>query len=296
MSTSKQFIPIFVGSTYQDLIDYRAAVRDSLHKLETVVHGMEYFGSRPGSPKHECLKQVSECKIYIGIFGMRYGSLDEETKQSLTHLEYSEAQRLKLPSLIYIIDEDKQPVLTKNIDFGENANKLIILKDELKRKFTVSFFTTPDDLAKKIAQDLPRILKDIGIQFIEEKLDTENIKDLIEIYKNRPKKYAGSEIIIEGKILNEWRPPSEEIIEALKLTLGDTICNTLNGNYGYLHHIYAEGVIADKLEKIEIGRQQKLKLKLLFGVVKSLEWADEEVLLKQESAIGFKVIEIINGS
>jgi hypothetical protein len=159
----EQHLPIFVGSTYEDLIDYRKAVTDALHRLEAIVRGMEYFGSKPGRPKDECLKAVASCRIYIGIFAMRYGSIDEETGKSMTHLEYEEAARLKLPALIYLIDEERQPVLPKFVETGEKAELLKTLKGELKKKFTVSFFTTPEDLAKRVAQDLPPLLKNVGI-------------------------------------------------------------------------------------------------------------------------------------
>ena len=46
----KQHVPVFVGSTFEDLKDYRRSVRDALTQLETIVRGMEYFGSKPGSP------------------------------------------------------------------------------------------------------------------------------------------------------------------------------------------------------------------------------------------------------
>lgn len=47
----KQHVPVFVGSTYEDLKEYRSAARDALHRIETIVRGMEYFGSKPGTPK-----------------------------------------------------------------------------------------------------------------------------------------------------------------------------------------------------------------------------------------------------
>jgi hypothetical protein len=162
-SQSEQHIPIFVGSTYEDLKDYRSAVMAALHRLETIVRGMEYFGSKPESPKKECLKAVASCRVYIGIFAMRYGSIDEETGKSMTHLEFDEAAGLKLPSLIYLIDEDNQPVLPKFVDTGDKAEHLKKLKGELKKRFTVSFFTTPEDLAKRVAQDLPPLLKSVGV-------------------------------------------------------------------------------------------------------------------------------------
>jgi hypothetical protein len=59
----KPHLPIFVGSTFADLQPYRRAVRDSLAQLEAVVRGMEYLGSKPGSPVEECLSVVRSCKL-----------------------------------------------------------------------------------------------------------------------------------------------------------------------------------------------------------------------------------------
>ena len=90
-------LPIFVSSTYDDLRDHRVAVEQALHRLEALVRGMEFFGSRPGRPKDECLAEVRKCRAYVGIFGTRYGSVDPESGLSLTHLEFLEAQRLGIP-------------------------------------------------------------------------------------------------------------------------------------------------------------------------------------------------------
>lgn len=161
MQTSSN-VPVFVGSTFVDLQPYRNAVREALHRLEAVVRGMEYFGALPETPKAECLRIVGSCKFYIGIFAMRYGSTDPETGKSLTQLEYERAQELHLPSLIYLIDEERQPVLPKHIDFGDSANKLQALKQALKSRHVVSFFTTPEDLAVRVSQDLPLLVQRAG--------------------------------------------------------------------------------------------------------------------------------------
>jgi Domain of unknown function (DUF4062) len=97
---------------------YRRAVRDALAQLETVVRGMEQFGSKPGSPADECLQLVRSCQVYVGLFGMRYGSIPDGYTKSMTHLEYDQAQASKLPSLIYLIDEENQTVLPKDVEFG----------------------------------------------------------------------------------------------------------------------------------------------------------------------------------
>lgn len=91
---------------------------------------------------------------------MRYGSVDQETGKSIKELEYEEAQRFHLRSLIYLIDENRQPVLPKHIDFGESAEKLKALKARLKQHHVVSFFTTPDDLAMRVTQDVARLIQE----------------------------------------------------------------------------------------------------------------------------------------
>ena len=112
---------VFIGSTFEDLQLYRFAVMDGLHKLEVAVMGMEYFGSQPEAPLEACIAAVGHCQAYVGIFAMRYGSINQSSGKSLTHLEYEEAQRLKLPSLIYLLDEERQPILPKFVDTGASA-------------------------------------------------------------------------------------------------------------------------------------------------------------------------------
>src|SRR5690606_1612667 len=129
---------------------------------EAVVRGMEYFGALPETPKEECLRIVGSCKFYIGIFAMRYGTTDPETGKSLTQLEYERAQELRLPSLIYLIAEERQPVLPKHIEFGDNSEKLLALKQAVKSRHVVSFFTTPEDLAVRVSQDLPQLVQRAG--------------------------------------------------------------------------------------------------------------------------------------
>lgn len=151
---SRDVLSVFVGSTFEDLQKYRSAVWDALARLDAQVRGMEYFGSRPGRPIDECLAAVRACRVYIGIFGMRYGSVPNGDGRSMTHLEYDEAQRCSLPSLIYILDDKTQPVLAAHVEQGPGAGKLAGLKESLKERHVCSTFTTPDDLAAKVTRDL----------------------------------------------------------------------------------------------------------------------------------------------
>ena len=294
MRKKKEYIPIFVGSTYSDLIDHRRSVMEALHKLKTIVNGMEYFGSKPGSPLEECLNFVQESQIYIGIFAMRYGTIDEESGLSFTHLEYIEAQKLKLPSLIYIIDEDKQPILTKHIDSGVNGNKLIQLKDELKRKFMVSFFTTPDDLAAKISQDILPILQSIGVAVDEGKFSKTSIEEIFKKFTIRPKKYAGSEVVITGRFEDVFSKPFSATIQAFNLPLGDTLKNRLYIEMlNIILDVYIKGQIADELENINKGDIMTVKLKFLFGEERYVIFdTSDGPFIDTDDAIGYEIIEV----
>ena len=149
---------LFISSTFADLMRHRSLVRDAVAKLEFGSKAMELFGALPDTPKEECLRLVRSVQAYVGIFGMKYGHVDTATGKSLTQLEYEEAQAIRLPTLVYLIDEDAHPVLPKHVETGPSAEKLSNLKSQLKRSNVVNFFSSPEDLAAKVTQDVVRLL------------------------------------------------------------------------------------------------------------------------------------------
>ena len=151
-------VSVFVSSTFADLEHHRKLVRETISRLEYDSKAMEFFGALPESPKEECLRLVRGANAYIGIFAMRYGHVDVQSGKSLTHLEYEEAQAMHLPSLIYVINEDVHPVLPKHVDTGVPAQKLSDFKVSLKKSHVVNFFSSPEDLAAKVTQDVVRLL------------------------------------------------------------------------------------------------------------------------------------------
>lgn len=155
---------IFVSSTFVDLERHRQLVREAISKLEIDSKAMEVFGALPDTPKEECLRLVRSSSAYIGIFSMRYGYIDPVSCKSLTQLEYEEAQALRLPSLIYIIDESTHPVLPKHVDTGASAEKLLSLKEKLKSTHVVNFFSSAEDLTAKVTQDIVRLLRAMAKQ------------------------------------------------------------------------------------------------------------------------------------
>jgi len=145
---------VFVSSTWVDLQPEREAVERALNRMEVRFVGMEYFGSRPDTPKQTCLNEIARSNVYVGIIAHRYGTIDPEEGCSLTELEYREARKKGLCCLIYFKDENV-PVVPSHIETDpESRHKLEQFKEQLKKTHTISWFTNPENLAMQVALDL----------------------------------------------------------------------------------------------------------------------------------------------
>ena len=138
-------IRVFISSTWIDLQEERDAVDDVVRRLKhTEFTGMEYFGARDTAPLETSLDEVEKSNIYIGIIAHRYGS-------GITENEYRKAKQMSIPCLIYFKDE-KTKVLPDYIEKDPEKNDLLRrFKDDLKNQNTVVYFSSPDDLAKRVA-------------------------------------------------------------------------------------------------------------------------------------------------
>jgi uncharacterized protein DUF4062/NACHT domain-containing protein len=88
---------VFVSSTYEDLIEERAAVIDQLHQMDgvTLIH-METMGVRAGSKRASSLELVDRSDVFVGILGDRYGT-------GITEAEYRRATQKKIPCLFFLV-------------------------------------------------------------------------------------------------------------------------------------------------------------------------------------------------
>lgn len=152
---------VFLSSTYLDLIQYRKAVIEQIIKRKLIFIGMEHFGANPENhpPANIIINKVKEADIYIGIFGIRYGHIDEATGISMTELEYREAKSSNKPMLLYVI-KDSASVRVCDIEEDSIAReKLKALKDEILKTKMVHMFDTAENLASQIYADLEKIIK-----------------------------------------------------------------------------------------------------------------------------------------
>jgi len=311
MDTSKtmirQNVPIFISSTYGDLIPYREEVQRVLLRLEQIVKGMEYFGSNPESPLEVCLKSVRESRIFVGIIGMKYGSVEETNKKSFTQLEYEEAIKQRIPTLIYIISEE-QPIPSKYVDTGDTAKSLLEFKKTLMKKHTITYFTTPEDLGKKLTQDLYDILAtldEIKLSGSIANVTAENFQEIFKKFMFRPAKHALQEGNLTIKVTNAPKSCGSikaNVITALGMTLGDTVCvqvrvideNTLESLSDTLLYLYGERELGDWLEQVPTDTIAFIKTRLEYSITKEITPYDGGTVLRDVAYSSLVLLAVVS--
>ncbi|WP_300763890.1 DUF4062 domain-containing protein [uncultured Oscillibacter sp.] len=298
-------VPIFVSSTYEDLKAYRDEVERSIIYMNQTIKGMEFFGSTPERPLDKCLQTVRECKLYIGIIGMRYGSVEEDSGKSFTELEYDEAVKNRIPVLIYILDEN-HPIASRFVDKGEGAEKLEAFKTRLKKAHVVSSFTTPADLGKKVTQDLMNELK--KDRAIEDSLrtlpsDTEGGDyEILRGFLRRPYKYYGQEIILDMLLTpNQTSSIKVALCKGLGLQVGDVsgiraTAKSPDGKESSSIQLFGEGEMADWIDSVREPRSARLKGRLSYCVLKEDTKHDDGVILKDFMYTRMILLDVIEDS
>ncbi|MCG8409952.1 MAG: DUF4062 domain-containing protein [Bacteroidales bacterium] len=212
---------VFISSTYIDLQEERKELWKALEKFNVIVKGMEKFGARTEDALTTCLNEVEQSDIYIGIIGVRFGSIDKATKKSYTQLEYEKAVESKQLILIYLIDTENAHVIPSHFDI-HNQEKLKIFKSKLKENHTVDFFKDSTDLVDKLNRQFKKYLK----RKEEEKKSTDDYENSINVLNRfflTPKSVTGREIRLRINFEGNPYPLSKEICSKFGLSYGNTI-------------------------------------------------------------------------
>jgi O-acetyl-ADP-ribose deacetylase (regulator of RNase III) len=158
-TTGKQALSVFVSSTYKDLVDHRASVKDQVMRRDMLFRGMETFGADPNrvTPATKIVEEVRKADVYLGIFGVRYGYIDSATGLSMTELEFNEAIASGKRMVLYVIRDDA-PVKVSDIEPDPSGKaKLDNLRRRILAEHTVYLFDTADDLARQVYEDLGKL-------------------------------------------------------------------------------------------------------------------------------------------
>lgn len=150
---------IYISSTTQDLTNHRRAVIEALRCGGHTPVCMEDHAAGDVVPKDKCLRDVATCDVYVGFFGWRYGFIPPQCDTSITEMEYREAIRCRISTLVFLTNE-KEKWPSEFYENGVSGQLIGKLREELQHNKWVGFFSNPDNLAKKVLESIMPLVFD----------------------------------------------------------------------------------------------------------------------------------------
>ncbi|NTW53764.1 MAG: DUF4062 domain-containing protein [Chlorobaculum sp.] len=151
---------IFISSTVNDLKDERSLVRDSIFGMGFETFCSEYEGSRWDEVSSIIEQEISDCHIFLAIYGCRYGHVPSASEKSclcdgkisVTEAEYRKAKALNKPMLIYINKSTKK----------EKLQDLFIKEvEDFYKGYYVSYFEQSSQLSEKVNKDVVKLITEL---------------------------------------------------------------------------------------------------------------------------------------
>ena len=118
---------------------------------------METYVASAQRPLEKCLADVRACDVYVGIFAWRFGYQPPGREESITELEFREASAAGKRCLMFLLAEDA-PWPATLID--GNRERIQRLRDELQRDYTVTFFSSADELSSVVGVAVSNTLRE----------------------------------------------------------------------------------------------------------------------------------------
>jgi hypothetical protein len=155
---------VYISSTYADLVEHRAAVRQTIRRMNKIDVSMEDYTADDRRPLDKCLADVAKCDIYVGLFALRYGFVpDHDNPQglSITELEYRQARNTGKECLIFIARIDGWPTQFTDFFSGENGRgeRIVELRERLGSDHTRSLFSKPEELASLVSTAVANVVE-----------------------------------------------------------------------------------------------------------------------------------------
>lgn len=148
---------IFISSTYEDLIEERKIVQETILSMYQFPIGMEMFSADDEEQWEIIQETIDSSDYYVLIIGHRYGTVIDKGEFkgiSYTEKEYRYAKEKGIPILVFIIS-DTAVTLPKNIEKDPSkVEKLEEFKKEAKIGRMVEWWDNKEELARKVMNSL----------------------------------------------------------------------------------------------------------------------------------------------
>jgi uncharacterized protein DUF4062 len=136
-----------------------AAAEQAVIRAGDAIADMAYFTARDSKPAQYCQDLVRGCDVYVGLIGMRYGSLvRDQPGMSYTELEFDTAAEAGIPRLMFLLDSGAElpapagQLLDQDPALLERQRKF--RREVLDSGVTAATFATPGQLELQLLQAL----------------------------------------------------------------------------------------------------------------------------------------------
>ena len=257
------------------MVQHRNAVIGKIQSKAGIINAQEFFGARDSQPLDTCLNEIERSKVFLLFLSPRHGSIDHESGKSFVEREYDKACELGILKLAYIMDEEYEYPI-KYVSKGEEAQSLAAFKQRVMTELTVSRFTTPEDLASKVYEDLKRELprRGFAIGAEDERDDTSSVADTLRRFCLLPKIHNGSRVHLKSA-LGETKRASEAQCNALSLKRGQAVACEIYAEDNAISELlwdskillFAEGRAAESLLDIQHRKIVIVEAQTVYGVI-----------------------------
>ncbi len=211
--TTSEPLSVYLVSTFSDLAEYRAVVVDVVSRFGLKPILLEHFPAAESSPLRVIFDIINDSDIVILLLAHRLGSRVAETDKSVVELEYEYAKTHGKPILAFVLD-DEAPWPPRWID--RDSRPLRAFRTQILSNEVVSIFTTPDDLAIKVAAAVSRFSRRIPTPNMPITSPSEILEEI-----------TLADVVGELKALRvEIQALSQTVTEFLKSALKDSVKDT----------------------------------------------------------------------
>ncbi|GAB4007087.1 hypothetical protein GCM10028808_10280 [Spirosoma migulaei] len=144
----KRKLQIFVSSTYTDLKEERQAAVEAILTAGHIPAGMELFAGQNEEQMNIIKRWINESDIYMLLLGGRYGSIEEISGKSYTHLEFDYARNVGKTVFVVVandkyIEQKVKEKTTEAIMELKHREEYLNFKKEITGKFVKHWESLP---------------------------------------------------------------------------------------------------------------------------------------------------------
>lgn len=174
MPVAEKPVVFISSSTMRGLTEYRAAAVHACETADMTPMSIDSLVSQPIDSIGQSRDWVDRADVYVAILGHRYGFVPAGSEISVAEIEFNRAMERRIPTLIFMLDEEI-PAPPGDVETDtEAAEKLKKFKERVGNAAIVRVVDSPEDLRLRAARALTMLRPEIDKRASDKPQDPPN--------------------------------------------------------------------------------------------------------------------------